>query len=206
MKLLTCLFIFLFAGIGSLHSQASKKAAKVLNDLPYGLTWNDNDSTVRATLDKAGATLNDSGHAEHAYTLTYTNTRFLTFAAEYYDVSLRTPENGSGLLMLGWYFDETDKLTVLEVFEVLYSTLKADLGKPTSGSESIALLPKFRQFKSDSEIFEMIENEEYGLFAHWDLTVKKEKYRLYLNVDGESGYTRLSYTNVSRLESLPGWE
>ena len=187
----------LFLGSTVLSAEVEESDWSVINpQLPYGITWEDNDSVIVQKI-RAADTLGIDVITERVDGMVaIAGTELSDFTAK--RVIFYT--NGQRTIAAEWRLGGTRMLSPIAVYDYLRPALKIELGEPVAAPDTSVTPRQIRSsIVSDRQLYTRLRGSDLVLYTQWNIKRGGRTWLVDLRVDNESGDAILSITDREAL-------
>lgn len=191
---------------GGAPSATAQPSARTLvaDALPYGLTWQENDSTITMKVVSHDSSMIDAISTPEPGVVMIEGTKFSKFVAR--EMVLRLNDENR-VVSTSWTFTGTRILTPIGIYDYLLPAIRMELGEPQGPNDTALTTEEIRSTtKNDRELYSTMRQEGFTLFSRWDVRKKGRDLIVDLRVDNETGHTILSITDRDALKTAVAGE
>jgi len=191
--------------IGGVAASAQPAARTLVADaLPYGLTWQENDSTITMKVISSDSSMIDAVSIPEPGVVRIEGTKFSKFVAR--EMVLHLNEENR-IVSTTWTFTGTRMLTPIGIYDYLLPAIKMELGEPSGPTDTVLTTEAIRgTTKNDGELYSTMREEGFTLFSQWKVRKNRRNLIVDLRVDNETGHTILSITDRDALRTAVAGE
>lgn len=191
--------------IGGVVATAQPAARTLVADaLPYGLTWQENDSTITMKVISWDSSMIDAISVPEPGVVRIEGTKFSKFVSREMVLHLNDENR---IVSTTWTFTGTRMLTPIGIYDYLLPAIRMELGEPSGPTDTVLTTEAIRgTTKNDRELYSTMREEGFTLFSQWEVRKNRRNLIVDLRVDNETGHTILSITDRDALRTAVAGE
>lgn len=182
-------------------SAQSSTPSLIADALPWGMTWQDSDSTIAVKAVAADSTRAAMISRPEPGVVRIEKTPFSKFIARSMVVHA---DRQNGVVATEWTFTGTRILTPIGIYDYLLPALTVELGKPNAVNDTVrsAARELRNATRSDRALKLKLQKEDVLLSSRWHVRQKGREMIVDLAVDNETGHAVLSIIDRKKYEKM----
>lgn len=186
----------LFVASAALSAKAGDNWSVINPTLPYGISWEDNDSTILRKIEASDSIRGTELATSSAGIITVTDIEISDFTAK----RLIIYTNGDRTVATEWRLGGTRMLSPIAVYDYLRPALKIELGDPVTIPDTSVSPRQIRStIDNDRSLYTRLRGSDFVLYTQWKVKRAGRNWIVDLRVDNESGDAILSITDQEAL-------